>query len=84
MLFDNIVNASSPSPPPKKKLMLLGESRAVLNVVAMVKTLMAGALTSAKPRNGRAVIMLSDFGFDDRYMEPLAKFLRKNGYKAEG
>ena len=83
MIFDNVVNSPSPSCLPNK-LMMLGESRVVLNVAGMAKTLLAGVLKSTKPSNGRTIIMLPGFGSDDRYMEPLAKFLRKNGYKAEG
>ncbi len=83
MFFDDVVNSPSPSRPPNK-LMMLGESRVVLNVAGMAKTLLAGALKPAKPSNGRTIIMLPGFGSDERYMEPLAKFLRNNGYKAEG
>ena len=69
--------------PPRRSLMLL-ESRAALDIARMVGSLIGPARPRQADNNDTLVIVVPGFGSGDSYTLPLRRFLRRQGFKAEG
>jgi len=68
---------------PKKSLLLL-EARAALDVARMLRPLAATSVRRTPDIDDTLVIVVPGFGSSDRYTLPLRRYLKSQGYAAEG
>ncbi len=69
--------------PPKRSLMLL-ESRAALDVARMLAPLAASSIRRTEENTDSLVIVVPGFSSGDSYTLPLRRYLKRQGYRAEG